>query len=232
VAASRGEAGPGGGEPLDGATIGPPDKVERRALVAVLARAFQDNPMNLAIHAGSRRRRIRANGAGLRALVLDSGEATEKRVMRMAGRIVGGWIATRPGLFPLPAPSVSRQIGCLFHQGVRAMDQWGRASRELEELHPQEAHWYLAVLGVEPALHGQGLGAALLAELHQLVAERPAPIYLECDDPRSVGFYQSQGYSERSVREVNGVRCVCLGRGFADAAPDLCDPVRVGRPQP
>jgi hypothetical protein len=232
VALSGREAGRGGDDPLREETIGPPDEAERRALVDVLARAFQDNPMNLAIHAGSSRRRIRANGAGLRALVLDSGDATEKRVIRMGDRVVGGWIATRPGLFPLPPPSVSRQIGCFLHQGIRAMDQWGRASRALAELHPREAHWYLAVLGVEPTLHGKGLGAALLAELHRLAAASPAPIYLESDHPRSVGFYRRLGYSERCVREVNGVRCVCLGRGFADAAPDLCDPVRVGSPQP
>lgn len=97
------------------------------------------------------------------------------------------------------------------------MDLWGRVDFELGQIHPVERHWYLAVLGVEPARQGEGLGGLLLAELHRVVARGdPAPIYLESERPASIRFYQRRGYLERGVREVLGVRCVALGRGFPD----------------
>ena len=112
------------------------------------------------------------------------------------------------------------------------MDQWGRVNFELGQLHPDSPHWYLAVLGIEPGLQGRGLGGRLLAELDRVVATRPAPIYLESDREQSVQFYRARGFEDRDERLVFGVRCVCLGRGFADAEPNLCDSVRVEQASP
>ena len=32
----------------------------------------------------------------------------------------------------------------------------------MDECHPDESHWYLPMIGVEPSAQGEGLGAALL----------------------------------------------------------------------
>ncbi len=203
------------GEP--GQLISKPDRMARRALLEVLARAFRDNPMNVAIHGPDPRRRLRANRAGLRALVLDSGERALTRVLRAEGRVAGGFVVLRPGGFPLDAPRIRRQIGCLLYQGIRAMDCWGKVNHELRLIHPEEPHWYLAVLGVAPWARSRGWGRALVEALGQLVAQQPAPIYLEADRPQSVRFYQALGFENRAEIDVLGVRCVCLGRGFRGA---------------
>lgn len=203
-----------------------PDLAARRELLGVLARAFRDNPMNREIHGPNPKRRVRANRAGLRALVLDGDRQTIARVIRDDGRVVGGFVAAPPGLHPLPSPSFWRQLGCFFQQGAREMDRWGQVSQTLVGLRPPADHWYLAVLGVDPAWQGQGFGGRLLAGFFGLADDSPAPFYLESDRPESVRFYRTRGFRARAETSVHGVRCWCLGRGFADENSDLCDSVR------
>jgi len=203
-----------------------PDPTERRQLLDVLARAFLDNPMNVEIHGGTQRRRLAANRAGLRAVVLDCQDRLDSRVITHNGRVVCGLLVAPPTTPHLPSPSLWRQIGCLYHQGARAMDRWGWVSHQLAEHRPLEPHWYLAVLGVDPEQQGRGLGARLLADFLGRVERAPAPIHLECDREESVRFYLSRGFRVRSEAVVHGVRCRCLGFGFADETANLCDPVR------
>ncbi len=79
----------------------------------------------------------------------------------------------------------------------------------------------LAIYGdpdpVAPWAWRRGWGRALVEALGQLVAQQPAPIYLEADRPQSVRFYQGLGFENRAELDVLGVRCVCLGRGFRGA---------------
>jgi ribosomal protein S18 acetylase RimI-like enzyme len=203
-----------------------PDAAARRELLEVLARAFRDNPMNVEIHGPRSGRRVRANRAGLRALVLDGDRETISRVIRHDNEVVGGFVVAPPGLHFLPTPRLRRQFGCFIHQGARAMDRWGRVSHALNEFRPLFDHWYLSVLGVEPSLQGRGYGGRLIRELFALTASQPAPIYLESDRESSAHFYRACGFEDRTETTVLGVRCWCLGRGFPDESTDLCDSVR------
>lgn len=206
-----------------------PDRPGRRALVDVLARAFRDNPMNRAIHGPDPARRVRANRAGLRALVLDLHPWTEARVIRNEGRVVGGFVAVPPGCFPLPGASLRRQLGCLFWQGVRAMDRWGFVSESLLREHPLEPHWYLAVLGVDPEDQGQGIGTQLIDGLRALACTESLPIYLESDRPESVAFYRARGFE--SLGEIRPLDVACWRLGWdpvprsSGEALDLCNAV-------
>jgi len=203
-----------------------PDRAARRALLEALSLAFRDNPMNVAIHGPRPRRRVRANRAGLRALVLDTAGQTVTRVIRDQERIVGGFVAAPPGLFPVVVPNLHRQIACYVTQGARAMERWSEVSSNLGEYRPDQDHWYLAVLGVIPECQGRGLGGRLIDELIRRVDADPHPLYLESDREASVRFYLSRGFTVRAEETLDGVRCWCLGRGFAGANEDLCDSVR------
>jgi GNAT superfamily N-acetyltransferase len=59
--------------------------------------------------------------------------------------------------------------------------------------HPTEPHWYLPLIGVDPSLQGNGLGAALLK--HGLVrCDRDnKPAYLESTTPRNIP-HQRHGF--------------------------------------
>lgn len=207
-------------------SIADPDPSARRELLEALALAFRDNPMNIAIHGPQPRRRVRANRAGLRALVLDTAAETMARVIRHQGRVVGGFVVVPPGGFPLSSPRLGRQLSCLLGQGPRAMDRWRAVTHSLGLYRPTQSHWYLAVLGIVPGCRGYGLGSRLLDELNRSIASDPCPVYLESDFEPSVRFYLARGFVPRAETKLEGVRCWCLGRGFDDADRDLCDSVR------
>ena len=60
--------------------------------------------------------------------------------------------------------------------------------------HPQEPHWYLPLIGVDPAKHGTGYGSALLrASLARCDADG-MPAYLEATSVRNVPLYERQGF--------------------------------------
>jgi GNAT superfamily N-acetyltransferase len=78
---------------------------------------------------------------------------------------------------------------------------WARFMSILEYLEPfhardmPTAHWYLAVLGVDKPLQGQGLGSALLAPMLARADGEGLPCYLETVESTNVPFYQRHGFT-------------------------------------
>lgn len=75
----------------------------------------------------------------------------------------------------------------------------GRKVGELLDLmkqnHPEEPHWYLAVIGSDPAVRGQGFGQALMrSRLDRCDAEH-CPAYLESSKPENVPYYERFGFT-------------------------------------
>jgi ribosomal protein S18 acetylase RimI-like enzyme len=60
--------------------------------------------------------------------------------------------------------------------------------------HPEEDHWYLPLIGVDPAQQGRGFGGALMG--HALVpCDRDSiPAYLESTNPANIPLYQRYGF--------------------------------------
>ncbi|HYC71945.1 MAG TPA: N-acetyltransferase [Opitutaceae bacterium] len=68
--------------------------------------------------------------------------------------------------------------------------------------HPREPHWFLPLIGVDPARQGQRLGDALMAHaLARCDAER-LPAYLESSNPRNIPFYRRHGFEELGKIQV------------------------------
>jgi ribosomal protein S18 acetylase RimI-like enzyme len=64
----------------------------------------------------------------------------------------------------------------------------------MKETHPEEPHWYLAVIGSDPTVRGAGFGQALMrSRLDRCDAEH-APAYLESSNPDNVPYYQRFGF--------------------------------------
>ncbi|MBK9347922.1 MAG: GNAT family N-acetyltransferase [Burkholderiales bacterium] len=65
---------------------------------------------------------------------------------------------------------------------------------KMEYHHPREPHYYLQLLGVDPAHQGTGGGRALLKPmLHQCDALQTCA-YLETANPNNVGYYEGFGF--------------------------------------
>jgi ribosomal protein S18 acetylase RimI-like enzyme len=64
----------------------------------------------------------------------------------------------------------------------------------MDSYHPSEPHWYLPMIGVDPAHQHQGYGSALLQ--HALLAcDRDHQLaYLESSSPKSMPLYERHGF--------------------------------------
>ncbi|MER5771941.1 GNAT family N-acetyltransferase [Streptomyces sp. NPDC001985] len=69
---------------------------------------------------------------------------------------------------------------------------------------PQEPHWYLAVVGADPAARGQGHGAALLRSGLAKADAEGMPVYLESSKPENLPFYEHFGFTVLGEAELPG----------------------------
>jgi GNAT superfamily N-acetyltransferase len=66
-----------------------------------------------------------------------------------------------------------------------------------EAAHPCERpHYYLSLLGTDPAHRGKGIGMALLAENLALIDAEGMPAYLESSNPVNDARYESVGFAK------------------------------------
>ncbi len=63
-------------------------------------------------------------------------------------------------------------------------------------------HWYLWVIGVEPARQGQGIGAMLIQPVLARADAGGLPCYLETMNEANVPFYQKHGFKVVSEGEI------------------------------
>lgn len=55
-------------------------------------------------------------------------------------------------------------------------------------------HWYLPVLGVDPAFQGQGIGGALLQPVLELADRDQQACYLDTNNEKNLPFYERHGF--------------------------------------
>jgi ribosomal protein S18 acetylase RimI-like enzyme len=176
-------------------------------VVSVLARAFQDNPLNRAVFQSTDPKRCRrANIHGMRALLPVANERGLVEVIRSAGDIVGGLVSTPPHNYPLPAPPIVSRLRCLLGQGWSVSVRWAQAFEALDSAHPPEPHWYLSTLGVDPGRQGEGFGSELLRDWLENADRDGAPAFLESDTLENVEFYSRAGFETIGELDILGAR--------------------------
>ncbi|HTF29543.1 MAG TPA: N-acetyltransferase [Flavitalea sp.] len=65
---------------------------------------------------------------------------------------------------------------------------------QMEKFHPTEPHWYLPMIGVDPAYQGSGIGSALLVESLKAVDRDGSIAYLESSNQRNIALYERHGF--------------------------------------
>jgi ribosomal protein S18 acetylase RimI-like enzyme len=165
-------------------TVAPPD-AERAVAVIVLAfsadpaaRWTYPDPHDYVTHFPAI---VRAFGGGAFAA------GTAHRVGEFAGAAL--WLP--PGVRPDDAA-----MGAAFERGVPSarLSELGAVFERMRSYHPREPHWYLPLIGVDPARQNQGHGSALLRHaLAQCDRER-VPAYLESSNPANISLYERHGF--------------------------------------
>ena len=221
--APSGSSGVGwGAADLEAIDVGRLMPGQHAAAVRLLARAFRDNPLNVAVIGRGPAARVRSNAHGARASLQAAADSALLLAAHVGAPSAGGpagvLLAVEPFRYPLPLPSIPAQLRCLLRQGRRVIGRWAGIQREFAALHPVEPHWYLSVLGVDPDRWHRGVGSALLSWWLRRVDADNAPSYLETDREENVGFYRRVGFEVVNQLRIMDVPIWCMWRSARDPA--------------
>ena len=73
---------------------------------------------------------------------------------------------------------------------------------QMASYHPDEPHWYLPLIGVDPNVQGRGYGSALLRPALEACDHDGIPAYLESSNPRNISLYQRHGFELLATIQV------------------------------
>jgi len=112
-----------------------------------------------------------------------------------SAHVVGDFVGVAQWL----PPGVQPDDGPLLEHFARNMSEprLGELVSLFEQMagfHPQEPHWHLAVIGVDPLYQGRGYGSQLMR--HGLAAcdRDHLPAYLEASSPANRALYERHGF--------------------------------------
>jgi ribosomal protein S18 acetylase RimI-like enzyme len=68
--------------------------------------------------------------------------------------------------------------------------------------HPAEPHWYLPMIGIDPAKQGRGYGSALLKHALERCDNQGTIAYLESSNPKNIPLYERYGFESGGMIRV------------------------------
>lgn len=180
------------GELADLVRVHPADA---RRVAALLARAFQDDPLMVyAIPDARQRARLLPWLVGLNVRygcrygeVYRTRDLSGAAIWMPPGRTrITPLRMLRLGMFAAPL-RVSWPI-------LRRLNTVDARARRLRARWMPEPHWYLSQIGVEPSRQRQGVARRLLQPMLAHIDAAALPCYLETENPANVAFYQRHGF--------------------------------------
>jgi ribosomal protein S18 acetylase RimI-like enzyme len=180
---------------------------------ALLARAFESNPLNLAaIQSPNAARRRRCNLQGMRCLLPVATAHGLVLAASLDGQLAGVLVAAPPFSYPFPPAPFWQRMHTVFSQGLAVARRWREAFESLDARHPTAPHWYLGTLGVEPSLQGRGVGTALTRNWLARVDPDGLAAYLETDRAENLPFYARFGFRPVAAFPVLGAPVTAMER--------------------
>jgi GNAT superfamily N-acetyltransferase len=176
-----------------GTRLHPVDDADVSALAEMFARAFFDDPIvrHVLPDESTRERHL----VPLYALYV--------RFFRRHGLCHASAACTAAALWAPPGtypPSLLQHLrllpGIAHALGLMRVPRALRVLGHLDRVHPfARPHWYLGVLGVEPALQRRGMGHALLAPVLAVCDCDRLGVYLETGNEANLAFYARDGFT-------------------------------------
>lgn len=166
------------------------DASDHAVLSAVLARAFDDDPVQRWVYPRPRARE-RYGGAFFRWSLW---RYADQEVTWTTSDLAGAAIWALPDCWRATVPQLVRLVRWTGRgAGPRGpLVLWGLNG--IERRHPDDRHLYLAVLGVDTDRQGAGIGSALLGPGLELCDAEGLPAYLESSKERNLAFYGRHGF--------------------------------------
>lgn len=162
----------------------------------VLARAFQESPINIYAcpDAGVRKKKLPNAFESVLRYGIKYG-----RVYSTSDQIEGVAVWIRPESMKMTFRRMwwSHALWPTMRIGLRASVRMLRLNDYIERKHVELApfdHWYLMLLGVDPVYQGNGYGGRLIKGMPSEAAEAELPCYLETETESNVRLYQHFGF--------------------------------------
>ena len=179
---------------------------ERDAGTAVLGRAFTEYELLRYYFHDKTERRAVAGTFGFIALsvCLKYGEVYASSE-KLEG--VAAWLP--PGKAPFGGWQIIRSVplSTLFRfgrQGAGRMWAYGRFVDDLHRRLVPYPHWYLQIIGVDPAYQGQGFSSRLLRPVLERIDRERMLCYLETNAEKNVTIYRRFGFEVVSEDKMPG----------------------------
>jgi GNAT superfamily N-acetyltransferase len=173
-------------------SVRPATKADRPAIITALARAFYDDPVMSWLWPDDSRRVRRLEGG---FAFFDDKVWARHDLAFTTGGLVGAAIWLPPEQWHLgPFRQIAMLPGLLRRAGLGTFPRLMRTLNLMESEHPHESHYYLPIIGVEPAWQGRGLGTALLGAMTERCDREGMPAYLEASSARSRVCYERNGF--------------------------------------
>jgi GNAT superfamily N-acetyltransferase len=161
------------------------------ALARTLSGAFDDDPLTTWLFPDEQRRR-RKLPTFFRSLLrasLPFGEVYTTDDTQCAA------IWNPPGTFPL-GWSTDARLGLTTTRLVGSrIVVCAQGLLYFASHHPKERHWYLQMLGTDPASQSRGLGSAILGPVLERCDREGERVYLESSKERNIPFYARHGFA-------------------------------------
>jgi ribosomal protein S18 acetylase RimI-like enzyme len=165
-----------------------------------LWKAFRDDPVQRWLFPAD----AAYEGRGLANFELVVRRTLEVGLVHTTGGLEGAALWLPPGRDLLERPGGTRfgWRSMLLLRG--AIVRGARFFQVLARHHPHEPHWYLPVLGTDPAFQGRGVGSALLGAVLARSDAEGLPAYLESSKERNIPFYRRHGFEVQGTLQVPG----------------------------
>ena len=166
------------------AAITPP---EVDPAVAVLCLAFSSDPAtrwtypDAHVYVRHFPRLVRAFG----------GKAFEHGTGHQVSGVRGAALWLPPGVHP-----DQEALGAIMQESLPAdrLEEVTGVFERMGTYHPAEPHWYLPLIGVDPAHQGRGYGSALLRHALEQCDKEHVAAYLESSNPANIPLYERHGF--------------------------------------
>jgi ribosomal protein S18 acetylase RimI-like enzyme len=119
------------------------------------------------------------------------GSAFEKGTAYVAKGFTGAALWLPPG-----STSDEESLASIFNENTDEdiKEDMNGIFEQMEKFHPNEPHWYLPMIGVDPVHQSSGIGSALMTEALKAVDRDGLIAYLESSNPRNISLYQRHGF--------------------------------------
>ena len=181
---------------------------EEPAVIAVLARAFYDDPL-FGFFVPNLLKQMRSLISFMNSGVKDARPFGDVWVAHTDGKVAAAAVWLPPGAYPRGARrdlmTYVRTMPTLVHSGKRI----GRAVALLgavDKAHHDVAgpHYYLGILGTDPEFQRSGAGSAVLAPVLERCDTEGLPAYLETQKESNIAYYARHRFELVQKIEVKG----------------------------